>query len=65
MNRYLEKYIQADLKKKIVLLTGPRQAGKTTLAKMLSESFDYFNYDNAEHRLELLEKSWDRAKPLV
>ena len=65
MNRYLEKYIQADLKKKIVLLTGPRQAGKTTLAKMLSESFDYFNYDNAEHRLELLGKSWDRAKPLV
>jgi len=65
MNRYLEKYIQADLEKKIVLLTGPRQAGKTTLAKMLAESYDYFNYDNAEHRLELLEKSWDRAKPLV
>jgi hypothetical protein len=29
MNRYLEKYIQKDLKRKIVLLTGPRQTGKT------------------------------------
>ena len=65
MKRYLEKYIQKDLKMKIVLLTGPRQAGKTTLAKMLNNNFDYFNYDNAEHRLNLLEKSWDRSKDLV
>jgi len=41
MKRYLEKYIQKDLKRKIVLLTGPRQTGKTTLAKMLSHHFDY------------------------
>lgn len=65
MKRYLEQYIQEDLKRKIVLITGPRQTGKTTLAKMLTESFDYFNYDNAEHRLSLLEKSWDRSKDLV
>jgi len=65
MKRFLEDYIQKDLKKKIVLLTGPRQTGKTTLAKMLKASFDYFNYDNAEHRLSLIEKSWDRSKDLV
>lgn len=65
MKRYLEKYIQKDLKRKIVLLTGPRQTGKTTLAKMLSHHFDYFNYDDAEHRLSLMEKSWDRSKDLV
>ncbi|MBI5606110.1 MAG: ATP-binding protein [Deltaproteobacteria bacterium] len=65
MKRTLEKYIQKDLKKKIVLLTGPRQTGKTTLAKMLKANFDYFNYDNAEHRLSLIEKSWDRSKDLV
>jgi len=65
MKRYLDKYIQQDLKRKIVLLTGPRQAGKTTLSKMLKESFDYFNYDNAEHRLSLLEKSWDRSRELI
>ena len=54
-----------DLKRKIVLLTGPRQTGKTTLAKMLKENFDYFNYDNAEHRLSLMEKTWDRSRDLV
>ena len=65
MQRYLEKYIIEDLKEKIVLLTGPRQTGKTTLAKMLMTGFDYFNFDNAEDRLSLLEKSWDRSKDLI
>lgn len=61
----LINHIRADLVKKIVLVSGPRQAGKTTLAKMIGPSFDYFNYDSAEHRLALMEKSWDRAKSLV
>ena len=65
MKRYLETYIQKDLEKKIILITGPRQAGKTTLSKMLKGNYDYFNYDNAEDRLGLLEKSWDRSKELV
>jgi predicted AAA+ superfamily ATPase len=65
MKRSIEDFIRKDLKRKIVLLTGPRQTGKTTLAKMLEKSFEYFNYDNPEHRLSLMEKSWDRAKPLV
>ena len=65
MQRYLEKYIIEDLKEKIVLLTGPRQTGKTTLSKMLMTGFDYFNFDNAEDRLSLLEKSWDRSKDLI
>lgn len=65
MRRTLEKYIKADFPEKIVMLTGPRQSGKTTLSKMLSDSYDYYNFDNAEHRLDLLEKSWDRSKPLV
>lgn len=65
MQRYLEKYVKEDLKEKIVLLTGPRQTGKTTLSKMLMTGFDYFNFDNAEDRLSLLEKSWDRSKDLI
>jgi len=65
MKRSLEKYIQKDLKRKIILITGPRQTGKTTLSKMLSKNYDYFNYDNAEHRLDLKEKSWDRAKSII
>ncbi len=44
---------------------GPRQCGKTTLAKQLYTDFDYFNYDAAEDRLALKEKSWDRQKKLI
>jgi predicted AAA+ superfamily ATPase len=65
MKRYLEKYILEDLGQKIILLTGPRQVGKTTLSRMLSQNYDYLNYDNPEHRLALLERSWDRGKELV
>ena len=65
MKRYLEKYIQEDLDKKIILLTGPRQTGKTTLSKMLNNNFDYFNFDNLDDRLSLQEKSWDRSKDLA
>jgi len=65
MERYITKYIKEDLDKKIILLTGPRQTGKTTLSKMLGNNFDYFNYDNVDDRIDLQERSWDRAKPLV
>ncbi|MBU1055846.1 MAG: ATP-binding protein [Proteobacteria bacterium] len=65
MERYLTKYIKEDLDKKIILLTGPRQTGKTTLSKMLKGDFDYFNFDNMDDRLSLQEKSWDRSKELV
>ena len=65
MKRLLQPYIENDLPSKIVLLTGPRQCGKTTLAKQLCDSFDYFNYDAAESRLALKEKSWDRKKLLL
>ncbi|MBU2430932.1 MAG: AAA family ATPase, partial [Proteobacteria bacterium] len=65
MKRYLAEYIREDLDKKIILLTGPRQTGKTTLSKMLENDFDYFNYDNGDDRLSLLKKSWDRSKSLI
>jgi len=32
MKRYLYEQIKKDLQKKMVILTGPRQAGKTWLA---------------------------------
>jgi uncharacterized protein len=65
MERYLTSCIREDLDKKIILLTGPRQAGKTTLSKMLKTDFDYFNFDNLDDRLSLQKKSWDRSKALV
>ena len=65
MERYLKKQILADLSKKIILISGPRQTGKTTLSKMLIDSYDYLNYDNATDRLRISEQSWDRKEDLV
>lgn len=65
MERVLLKLIKNDLLKKIVFVTGPRQAGKTTLSQMIFSDYDYLNYDYAEHRLALQEKSWDRNKNLL
>jgi hypothetical protein len=65
MKRYLTQDVKSALPEKIVLLTGPRQCGKTTLAKQLYAEYDYFNYDAVEDRLLLRKKSWDRSKPLI
>ena len=58
MKRYLEAAILRDLQKKMVFLTGPRQAGKTTIAKRLANEFSssvYLNYDSSADR-EIIEK---------
>ena len=65
MDRYLKDPLSEEIDKKILLLTGPRQCGKTTLSKMLTTDFQYINHDLAEHRLLLAEKSWDREKALI
>ncbi|MBN1961520.1 MAG: ATP-binding protein [Deltaproteobacteria bacterium] len=65
MRRSLIQPIQADLNRKIILVSGARQCGKTTLAKMLGEPYDYLNFDVAEHRIAIIEKSWDRKKPII
>jgi hypothetical protein len=65
MERALAPFLARDLKRKIVLVSGARQCGKTTLARMIEPDHDYFNYDYAPHRLGLKERSWDRQKKLV
>ena len=65
MKRYLNTALSEELDNKVLLLTGPRQCGKTTLSKMLHSDYQHINYDLAEHRLLLKEKSWDRQKALV
>jgi len=61
MKRYLYNYIKSDLTKKMVILTGPRQIGKTFLAKQLLSEFQrpqYLNYDSVDDRRILLTRSW-------
>ncbi|MDF1795357.1 MAG: ATP-binding protein [Coxiellaceae bacterium] len=65
MERYLKSYIYTDLPEKIVILMGPRQCGKTTLAKALYDSYDYFNFDALADREALLNQQWDRNKKLI
>lgn len=65
MERSLKPFILDDLDKKIVLVTGPRQCGKTTVSKSLFMKSDYFNFDSAEDRLSLTQKSWNRSAELV
>ncbi len=65
MERYLKKSIKRDLKDKIVLLTGPRQSGKTTLSTMLGDNLEYLNYDLAEDRIIINNKSWKKGSDLI
>lgn len=54
--RYLTPQIQHDLKQKMVFVGGPRQVGKTTLAKtFLTSKEGYLNWDVAAHRQALLQ----------
>jgi len=68
MERYQKSAIIKDLEKKMVLLAGPRQAGKTTLAKEIGEAFYptvYLNYDSAEDRKIILTESWLASTELL
>lgn len=60
MKRYLSEYIKNDDESKMILLSGPRQCGKTTLSKNIFSSFDYFNYDSEDDRASIKNKHWRR-----
>ena len=65
MHRYSEGPINKDLKEKIVILSGPRQVGKTTLSQQLSPSFVYLNFDSSSDRNITRKQEWDRDVQLV
>lgn len=51
ITRTIKKFIQADLKDKMVFIGGPRQVGKTTLAKFfINEKEQYLSWDDLEDR---------------
>lgn len=69
LNRYLIPFVKADLREKIVLLSGPRQVGKTTLALRIlggDESHPaYFNWDYEEDQRRLLRLEFPPNQPLL
>jgi uncharacterized protein len=65
MKRYLESFILDDLREKIVMLSGPRQVGKTTLSRQIDSSFAYLSYDSAADRKTLRNGQWPRDVRLV
>lgn len=65
MERYLQTFIKNDLAEKIVLLSGPRQVGKTTLSRQVSPSHVYLNFDAAADRKMINAQEWDRDTDLV
>ena len=69
MKRTLKALVAADLARKMVFLVGPRQVGKTTLAKALMADYpraQYLNWDVADDRRIILGQTWSpRATLLV
>jgi len=67
--RYLEKYIAKDLKKKMVFVGGPRQVGKTTIAKTIGKAlyknFSYLNWDNPADRKTIVTMKFDAKAKMV
>jgi uncharacterized protein len=68
MRRAQTEYILRDLEKKMVLLVGPRQVGKTWLAKEVGKRFDriiYLNYDNFADRKVMHDEGWSADTELL
>ena len=66
--RFNEERLVHDLEQKMVMLSGPRQCGKTTLARSAAQHFashDYLNYDSDRDRKVFLTETWDRQKELL
>jgi len=73
---YEKMWQELAASKPMILLAGPRQVGKTTLAQFISQSFTnslYFNWDIQEHRREFMDNPTffeslnrkDPSKPLI
>lgn len=67
--RYLTKYVLEDLTDKMVFIGGPRQVGKTTLAReLVSNHFQnsgYYNWDNRQDRRNIMQSNWPGDAELI
>jgi len=66
--RNLEAPIRDDLAAKMVLVAGPRQVGKTTLARHVLAGWRsgvYLSWDNREDRIAMRTARWPAGKALI
>jgi len=65
--RYLTEPIHHDLEDKMVFISGPRQVGKTTLAKTFleCEEHQYYNWDNRADRKRILAAQWPAVESVI
>ena len=66
--RSLERAITGDLSQKLVMVAGPRQVGKTTLARRILDGWGqgaYLNWDNRDDRREIRAARWPGGDALV
>ncbi|MBU0992323.1 MAG: ATP-binding protein [Proteobacteria bacterium] len=67
--RYIEPHIYQDILKKMVFVGGPRQVGKTTMAKVILDRHfpqgRYLNWDLDEDRQDILKKKWSKENTLI
>jgi uncharacterized protein len=66
ISRRIFPQIQSDLKKKMVIMSGPRQCGKTTLSRELAKIYpgSYLNWDDKATRLKIQKGDLDFEKKL-
>lgn len=71
INRYLEKPVLKDLKNKMVFIGGPRQTGKTSLAKHFLKNAKqdltkwYINWDALEDREKIMRETFPAGRGLL
>lgn len=68
MQRIQKQKILKDLDTKMVFIVGPRQAGKTWLAKDIAQDFNhplYLNYDDSTHRKQIINRDWLESTDLL
>ena len=65
-HRYLTEQVLTNLKRKMVFVAGPRQVGKTTMAKaMLKKPEGYLSWDIRPQRDRILREEWPDVLLLV
>ncbi len=72
VRRYLEDAVKEDLQKKMVFIAGPRQSGKTTLARKIQRDLSpdagenfYLNWDSAADRERIIREQFPAGEGVL